>query len=316
MAGFHQSMLLQAPAGCAAGHLVTALQGLLDRHDVLRARLTRSAGVMFQAVWFDAVPGEPGRLLLLVHHLVVDGTSWRILCPELPQLYAAAAEGRPAELCSVGTSFRSWAEHLGKEALKPRRAAELPLWTGTLGADEPPLGRRPLDAVRDTAGTARKLTLPAEHTEPLLTQVPTAFHAGVNDVLLTAFALAVTEWRRDAAAGPGVVLDLEGHGREEIREGRRRPAYGRPGDGPRARRAHPLGRAAGEPEPAGPRSPPGGLGFLNPALVVVRGYGWESTVCRGGGTALYRAARSAVRRWYDQPATIRLMLQIRNCGMP
>ncbi|MET9694897.1 amino acid adenylation domain-containing protein, partial [Streptomyces sp. NPDC006514] len=266
VAGFHQSMLLHAPAGCTAGHLVTALQGLLDRHDMLRARLTRAAGggwaletgargsiradgllrrvaaagaditaearaaqlrldpdagVMLQAVWFDAGPDEPGRLLLLVHHLVVDGISWRILCPELPLLYAAAAEGRPAELGSVGTSFRSWAEHLVKEALEPRRAAELPLWTGILGADEPSLGRRPLDAVRDTAGAARKLTLtlPAEHTEPLLTLVPAAFHAGVNDVLLTAFALAVTDWRRDGAAGPGVLLDLEGHGREEIREG-------------------------------------------------------------------------------------------------
>ncbi|WP_033018482.1 condensation domain-containing protein, partial [Streptomyces rimosus] len=55
-------------------------------------------------------------------------------------------------------------------------------------------------------------SLSARWAEPLLTTVPAAFRAGVNDVLLTALALAVVRWR---GAGSGLVLDLEGHGREE-----------------------------------------------------------------------------------------------------
>src|SRR5439155_1500525 len=74
-----------------------------------------------------------------------------------------------------------------------------------------------------TPDTLRHLgaSLPAEITAPLLGGVPAAFHGGVNDVLLTAFALAVAEWRRRRGRGgsPRVLVDVEGHGREEIAPG-------------------------------------------------------------------------------------------------
>ncbi|MBL3668916.1 amino acid adenylation domain-containing protein, partial [Streptomyces sp. M2CJ-2] len=184
-------------------------------------RLSPDAGVMVQAVWFDAGADRMGGLLLVVHHLVVDGVSWRILMPDLMAAHEAVVTGRKPELEPVWTSFRQWAKGLSAEALSPARTAELPVWTGMLqGAEEPPLGTRRLDPARDAAATGRRLelTLPAEWTGPLLTRVPTVFHAGVNDVLLTAFALAVADWRRrrDRGAGSGALIDLEGHGREEI----------------------------------------------------------------------------------------------------
>ena len=77
-----------------------------------------------------------------------------------------------------------------------------------------------LDPARDTAGTARQLTLtlPAAITGALLTTVPAAFHGRINDVLLSALALAVADWsrRHGRGAGNAVLIDLEGHGREEI----------------------------------------------------------------------------------------------------
>jgi non-ribosomal peptide synthase protein (TIGR01720 family) len=83
---------------------------------------------------------------------------------------------------------------------------------------DPRLTVRPLDRVAD-APAVRQLTLhlPTELTEPILSSVPAAFHAGVNDVLLTALALAVADWRRrrDLGTGSGVLIALEGHGREE-----------------------------------------------------------------------------------------------------
>ncbi|MCG6495246.1 non-ribosomal peptide synthetase [Kitasatospora sp. A2-31] len=181
-------------------------------------RLAPEAGTMLQAVWFDAGPGTAGRLLLMLHHLVVDGVSWRILLEELARQYAA--DDREVDHGPVGTSFRRWAEHLVTAAREPRRLAELPLWTDILDAPRPTLGSRELDTRRDTLATSRQLTLtlPAERTEPLLTAVPAAFHAGVNDVLLTAFSLAVLDWQGRQASGQGVLLDLEGHGREEIAE--------------------------------------------------------------------------------------------------
>ena len=185
-------------------------------------RLDPDAGVMVQAVWFDAGSTRPGRLLLVVHHLVVDGVSWRILVPDLVAAWEAVTAGCPPQLDPVGTSFRRWARLLTEEAHRPGREAELPLWRAILEPDDPPLATVQLDRVRDTAATTRHLTatLSPERTAPLLTDVPAAFHAGVNDVLLTALALAVARWReRRGRAEPGrhdVLINLEGHGREEI----------------------------------------------------------------------------------------------------
>ncbi|WP_026314149.1 non-ribosomal peptide synthetase [Actinomadura flavalba] len=179
-----------------------------------RDGLDPAAGIMARLVWFDAGPDASGRLLLTLHHLVVDGVSWRILLPDL----VAAWAGQEPE--PVPTSFRRWAQRLTAEATDPARAAELALWTDVQATPDPRLATRDLDPAADTFGTARHRTveLPADVTGPLLTDVPAAFHGRVNDVLLTALALAVAAWRRDRGAGAetAVLLDLEGHGREEI----------------------------------------------------------------------------------------------------
>ncbi|WP_330293006.1 amino acid adenylation domain-containing protein [Streptomyces sp. NBC_00576] len=179
--------------------------------------LDPAAGVMVRAVWFDAGPQRPGRLLLVVHHLAVDGVSWRILVPDLETAWTAVAAGRRPELAAVGTSFRRWAMVLGEQARTPSRVAEAELWHGVADAPRIPLGARPLDPDRDTAKATRslRLTLLPETTGALLTTVPAAFRAGVQDVLLTGLALAVA----DCQGSPHVVLDVEGHGREELAPG-------------------------------------------------------------------------------------------------
>ncbi|MDY7089482.1 MAG: amino acid adenylation domain-containing protein, partial [Actinomycetota bacterium] len=169
-------------------------------------RLDPEAGVMVQAVHLD-----PGYLVLVVHHIVVDGVSWRILLPDL------AEAGADASLAPIGTPLKRWAEVVTADAHRPGRVAELPYWTEQLTGPDPAFGSRPLDTVNDLATVRRQtLRLSAETTAALLTSVPAAFHAGVNDVLLTALALAVTDWRRERGLGtPPVLVALEGHGREE-----------------------------------------------------------------------------------------------------
>ncbi|WP_411107787.1 condensation domain-containing protein [Streptomyces sp. cmx-4-9] len=188
-----------------------------------RLRLDPDGGVMVQAVWFDAGPGRPGQLLLALHHLVVDGVSWHILVPDLAAAWQAAAAGQAPALQPVGTSLRRWAELLAASAHDPDRRAETERWAHRLRAAGPLLGSRPLDPARDTVATVRTLTLtlPQEETAPLLTTVPAAFRAGVNDVLLTALALAVGYRRHRSAGGGGnaVLVDVEGHGREEFTSG-------------------------------------------------------------------------------------------------
>ncbi|GAA4449301.1 non-ribosomal peptide synthetase [Phytohabitans houttuyneae] len=254
--GYSQSAVLQVPADLGWERLLRALDAVVDRHDMLRARLDRSgdwrlavrgrgtapaagwtvrvdvsgvdgadladvvarearvaqaaldpdAGVMLRAVWLDAGPARPGRLLLVVHHLVVDGVSWRILIPDL----AAAWRDGPAALAPVGTPFARWAGRLAERATAPDRAAELPLWTEIL--DGAATFGEAVDRSRDTVATGRQvtLTLPAGVTAPLLGPVPAALGASVNDVLLAGLALAAA----DRGLGP-LLVALEGHGREE-----------------------------------------------------------------------------------------------------
>ncbi|WP_326729587.1 non-ribosomal peptide synthetase [Streptomyces phaeochromogenes] len=186
----------------------SVLTAIDERAEAERLRLDPDAGVVFRAVWF-----EPGQLLLVAHHLVVDGVSWRILLEDLK----AASEGR--ELEPAATSFRTWARRLREEAEQGTYTGQLELWRRIVGEPGRPLGSRDLDAAKDTVTTRRvtELSLSVELTEALLTRVPALFHGGVNDVLLTGLALAVQEWqrRRGRDADAGVLLDLEGHGRFE-----------------------------------------------------------------------------------------------------
>ncbi|MFI1769964.1 condensation domain-containing protein, partial [Streptomyces sp. NPDC020800] len=189
--------------------------------DAAAGRLDPDAGTMLQAVWFDGGLQRGGRLLLVVHHLVVDGVSWRILVPDLAAACEALDKGAEPAPAPVPTPLRVWSEAL--TAAAPGRADELPLWRRQLTGDDPVLGRRRLDFGRDTFATERTLerTLSRDRTAALLTDVPAAYHAGVNDVLLTAFAVAVADWRTRRAKGPGtgVLVDLEGHGREDVVDG-------------------------------------------------------------------------------------------------
>ncbi|HEY2203404.1 MAG TPA: amino acid adenylation domain-containing protein [Pseudonocardia sp.] len=180
-------------------------------------RLDPAAGAMLRAVWLDA--GErPGRLVLVVHHLAVDGVSWGVLLDDLSSAWSQVSGGHPPSLPTPGTAFRTWAEALRRRARDPALLAELPAWQRVVAGGEPPLARRDVRPDVDTRGTGRSLAgaLAADRTAPLLAAVPAAYRAGTQDVLLAGLALAVTEWwrRRDRPSDGLVLLDVERHGRD------------------------------------------------------------------------------------------------------
>ncbi|MFG3697370.1 amino acid adenylation domain-containing protein [Micromonospora sp. NPDC047620] len=207
---------------------VQAVEGSVFRNLVAaegeraRCRLDPDAGVMAQFVWFDPGPDRPGRLLLVMHHLVVDGVSWRILGPDLAAAWEAVAADRPVRLEPVATSFRRWAQTLTEHAHRPERLAELELWSGVTQRPDPLAVAYPLDPARHRAGGVRSVTVPVpgDLTADLLTGVPAAYHARIDDVLLTALGIAVARWRNgmvpDAGDETSVVVAVEGHGREAV----------------------------------------------------------------------------------------------------
>ncbi|MEU6770338.1 amino acid adenylation domain-containing protein [Streptomyces sp. NPDC046759] len=185
--------------------------------DAAAGRLDPDAGVMAQFVRFTSDTGAD-RLLIVVHHLVVDGVSWRILVPDLVSAWQRVREGRTPQPAAPGTSLRRWAHALAEEAAAPQRVAELPVWQQILREDEPVLGARELDRSRDVAGTVDtvRVQVPADVTGTLLDTVPSIFRGGVDDGLLAALALALAAWRRArGVSGASTLVRLEGHGREE-----------------------------------------------------------------------------------------------------
>ena len=172
-----------------------------------RSRLNPAAGAMLSALWVDAT----SQLALIIHHLAVDGVSWRILLEDLNIAWAQHHSGQPVALPTGGTSFARWSSLLAEYAHHPQVADQAQTWRQV--AATPAV----LPAVRpdvDTYASAGQLSmsLDVETTRMLLGEVPAAFHTGVNDILLIAFGLALAEL---GTGGAPIGIDVEGHGRQE-----------------------------------------------------------------------------------------------------
>ena len=198
-----------------------------DKAPVLRAeaeRLQRSLdltrGPVIRAALFRMGDGGADRLLLAIHHFVVDGVSLRILLSDLAAALHALRQGQPVELAAKTTAFPYWSQRLGDYATDDRALAELPFWREQVTAPAAPL---PVDMAESDAAntTLGNTTASAEHvtvalaassTQALLQQTPRVYRTQINDVLLTALVRAFADWTGD----PGLRIVLEGHGRERL----------------------------------------------------------------------------------------------------
>ncbi len=247
---FNQTVLVQAPVGATEADVVVVVQAVLDHHAMLRlrvdddgaggwslevpeagsveargclqvvevlsdevvvgarSRLNPAAGVMLSALWVIST----NRLVVIVHHLAVDAVSWRILLEDLNIAWAQHRGGQQVVLPATGTSFARWASLLAEHARRPDVVEQAPVWQRVAGT--PAVLPAVVPAV-DTYASAGQLSvvLDAETTRMLLGEVPAAFHAGIHDILLIAFGLAVAEFL--GTGGAPVGIDVEGHGRHE-----------------------------------------------------------------------------------------------------
>ncbi|AKJ04229.1 non-ribosomal peptide synthase protein (TIGR01720 family)/amino acid adenylation domain-containing protein [Archangium gephyra] len=182
----------------------------------MQASLNLQEGTLARAVLYDLGVGEPRRLLLVIHHLVVDGVSWRVLLTDLVTAGAQLQAGGPVRLPPKTTSFQQWAERLEAYAQTPAMREEAEYW---LGLPWERVSRLPVELPggEDSEGSARmvRVELDAEETRLLLQEVPRAWRARVEEVLLAALAESFRRW----TGVPCLQVDLEGHGREDVLEG-------------------------------------------------------------------------------------------------
>ncbi|MGH3584593.1 MAG: condensation domain-containing protein, partial [Mycobacterium sp.] len=216
---FNQTVVVAAPAGVTEADVALVLQALLDRHATLRliveddgaggwslrvpevgavnardclvtvdalsdeavvaarSRLNPAAGALLSALW---VP-ETGQLALMIHHLAVDGVSWRILLEDLNIAWAQHHSGQPVVLPTGGTSFAHWSALLDEHA---RSSAVVGLADSWRRVTAVPPALPAVQPATDTYVNAGELSvsLDGETTRLLLGEVPAAFHAGVQDI--------------------------------------------------------------------------------------------------------------------------------------
>ncbi|MDT4794631.1 Linear gramicidin synthase subunit B [compost metagenome] len=250
-AHWNQSLLLAPRQALDPALLEEALQALVRQHDALRLRFTEANGEWRQThadaeqtlLWQGQASGaELGafcdevqrsldlakgpllraalidhdgsqRLLLVIHHLVVDGVSWRVLLEDLQTAYRQLDAGEAIRLPAKTSSYQAWAQRLQAHAQEEAVQAELAWWQAELQGAPAELPRdNPEGGLQNRHGDKLGIRLDAERTRQLLKEAPAAYRTQVNDLLLTALARVLCRWSGDES----VLVQLEGHGREEL----------------------------------------------------------------------------------------------------
>jgi amino acid adenylation domain-containing protein/non-ribosomal peptide synthase protein (TIGR01720 family)/FkbM family methyltransferase len=179
--------------------------------DAMQRSLRLEGGGLLRVVLFET--GAEQRLLLLAHHLVVDGVSWRVLVEDVINGYEQAERGQEIKLGRKTTSYRKWAERLREYAQGEKAKEEQRYWREIEKAAG---GKLPIDyqAGENTVESARtvSVSLDGEETRALLQEVPEAYQTQINDALLMALVEAIGKWSGQRQ----VLVEMEGHGREEL----------------------------------------------------------------------------------------------------
>jgi non-ribosomal peptide synthase protein (TIGR01720 family) len=186
-------------------------QVLEARMNEIQASINLQNGPLLKPALFHLDDGD--RLLMVAHHLVIDGLSWRILFEDIEHLYRQYQRGETFSLPPKTDSFKTWAEALTAYADKEAVLREKPYWARLESVSVPVI---PRDFERGTnyRKDAERLSfsLDEEKTSHLLMDVNRAFATEINDILLTALGLGI----RQTFGHEKVLLTVEGHGRQEI----------------------------------------------------------------------------------------------------
>ncbi|VVQ15594.1 Linear gramicidin synthase subunit B [Pseudomonas fluorescens] len=188
----------------------------MDKCTALFADAQRSLdleqGPLLRVLLVDGPEGQQ-RLFIAIHHLVVDGVSWRVLLDDLQTVYRQLDARQSVKLPAKTSAFKDWAARLQAYAGSESLREELDGWqaqlagpTADLPCDHPEGGRQNRHA------QTVSVRLDSERTRQLLQQAPSAYRTQVNDLLLTALARVLCRW----SGQPSALIQLEGHGREAL----------------------------------------------------------------------------------------------------
>ncbi|HEY8918108.1 MAG TPA: amino acid adenylation domain-containing protein [Chitinophaga sp.] len=189
----------------------TEVQQLENKLRAMQAQINLGEGPLLKIALFHLPDGD--RLAMIVHHLVTDVVSLRILFEDMGTLYRQHLQAQPFSLPRKTDAFKVWAEKLQAYANSAAFLLERAYWQKILAVNTPVLQPdfpQGSNLVKDRA--TKQISLEADATHLLLTAVHNRFHTEINDLLLTALALGL----RQSFGWEQCRVLMEGHGREDI----------------------------------------------------------------------------------------------------
>ncbi|MEM7086884.1 MAG: amino acid adenylation domain-containing protein [Bacteroidota bacterium] len=190
-----------------------ATQTLEELGGALQSSIQLDTGPLVKVGHFRLADGD--RLALVIHHLVIDGISWRIILDDLLNLYYHYTTDNDWSLPLKTDSFQRWAQ-LQYEYANGVQMADERLYWEAICSENVPMIPQDMDTAEEVVhhDAARSFALDTATTELLQTKVHRVYQTEINDLLLTALGMAVHEvFELDRVA-----VEMEGHGREKFME--------------------------------------------------------------------------------------------------
>jgi len=177
----------------------------------IQSSINLSQGPLVKLGLFRTTEGD--HLLIVIHHLVIDGVSWRILFEDFAIGYRQAVNKEKIQLPEKTNSFMTWSEKINNYAKSNELLGEIDYWksiedagVGEIFKDCHNISNKGLNF------NSMELKIDKENTNNLLKNVNKAYSTEINYILLAALGLTIKEWSGENK----ILINLEGHGREEI----------------------------------------------------------------------------------------------------
>jgi amino acid adenylation domain-containing protein/non-ribosomal peptide synthase protein (TIGR01720 family) len=169
-------------------------------------------GPLIRLALFKTMQGD--YLLIVIHHLVIDGVSWRILFEDFATGYSQVQNGQDVMFEKKTHSYKDWASKIEEYALGKEIQLQRDYWKRIAESDVPalPTDNTETGECKVKDGCIVEVRLTQEETSKLLKETNKAYNTEIDDILLTALGMAVKEWTKQGI----VLIHLEGHGREDI----------------------------------------------------------------------------------------------------
>jgi amino acid adenylation domain-containing protein/non-ribosomal peptide synthase protein (TIGR01720 family) len=178
--------------------------------DHAQTSLNLTEGPLIRAVYFRLDTTGEARLLIVCHHLIIDGVSWRILLEDL-RAFMERTENAPG----ASVPFGAWARKLADVNLTEVAQQEGEFWLrqASLPATSLPVDY-PFahDENRHESAAVVRRELSVEETQALIAGASQNLRASVAEVLLACLTQTITAW----SGGNDLLISLEGHGRESL----------------------------------------------------------------------------------------------------